>query len=248
MVNLSKEELEFLVELQHEMLTQDHVCQAAPRFWVVENKRTVPTAEDYADGYEIFDDNGCDTVAHSMEGFIKYVNDKYMQYGLKVFYNNGDAIIFTAGRSLDEDDTLEVLTEEYENEDDRDIIDMNDYCTLETLIEEVNSFPYVYEQYRLVHTRDEWFIEPNTMFLTNRGAKRHIEANYYHYNKEAHPYAMTAWRSPEVDKLWKILDKINWKELIEEKYGIQSGEVCGLHPAEGNDKETGYNASSECNV
>lgn len=226
MVNLSKEELDFLIELQHEMLTQDNVCQAAPRFWVVENKRTVPTAEEYSDGYEIFDDNGCETVAHSMEEFIEYINEKYMPRGLKVFYNNGDAIMFESNRPFDEVDTLEELTEEWQqSQSNNNVIDMYDYLTIEAFIDELNLLPYVYEEYRLIYTREEWFIEPNTMFLTNRSAKQHIKANYYHYHKEAHSYAMTAWRSSEVKQLWEILDKINWQELKDEKYGQEGSKI-----------------------
>lgn len=32
---ITKEELDFLSDLQHELNTQDHVGQADPRFWVI---------------------------------------------------------------------------------------------------------------------------------------------------------------------------------------------------------------------
>lgn len=35
---LSQDDREFLADLQRELLTQDHDCQAAPRFWVVRDK------------------------------------------------------------------------------------------------------------------------------------------------------------------------------------------------------------------
>ena len=48
MNKISKKDIEFLKELQHEMLTQDTVCQADPRFWVVQQKvRTYGIHEDY---------------------------------------------------------------------------------------------------------------------------------------------------------------------------------------------------------
>ena len=65
---------------------------------------------------------------------------------------------------------------------------------------------------------------PNTMFLTEKEARKHLERNYYHYSEDAHTYCMVAWRSPEVEKLWKILRETKWdckdKELEshEEKY------------------------------
>lgn len=68
------------------------------------------------------------------------------------------------------------------------------------------------------------FMYPNTMFLTEKEAREHLERNYYHYSQDAHTYCMCAWRSPEVEKLWKILRETKWdckdKELEshEEKY------------------------------
>lgn len=54
------------------------------------------------------------------------------------------------------------------------------------------------------------FMYPNTMFLTEKEAREHLERNYYHYSEDAHTYCMVAWRSPEVEKLWKILREIKW--------------------------------------
>ena len=52
------------------------------------------------------------------------------------------------------------------------------------------------------------------MFLTNKSCKEHIKANYYHYDEDAHSYAMTAWRSPEVTKLFKILQEVDWDKIL----------------------------------
>ena len=56
-------------------------------------------------------------------------------------------------------------------------------------------------------------IKENTMFLTKQEAREHIEANYYHYNKSAHTYAMTAWRAPKVQKVLEILENFDFKEV-----------------------------------
>lgn len=61
--------------------------------------------------------------------------------------------------------------------------------------------------------RKEHCIKENTMFLTKAEAKRHIELNHYHYTKEAHTYAMTAWRAPKVEKLFKILSEFDFDLL-----------------------------------
>ncbi len=56
------------------------------------------------------------------------------------------------------------------------------------------------------------YISENTMFLTLREAKEHIARNSYHY-KDPYPYAMTAWRSPQVEQLIKILQEADWDEV-----------------------------------
>lgn len=54
------------------------------------------------------------------------------------------------------------------------------------------------------------FMYPNTMFLTEKEAREHLERNHYHYSEDAHTYCMCAWRSPDVEKLWKILRETKW--------------------------------------
>lgn len=56
-------------------------------------------------------------------------------------------------------------------------------------------------------------IYSDTLFLTQKSAENHLKSNHYNYDKDAHTYAMTAWRSPEVQMLWKIIQEINWEEL-----------------------------------
>ena len=68
------------------------------------------------------------------------------------------------------------------------------------------------KHYQVTGYREEEYIVQDTMFLTLREAQDHIKRNYYHYSDKVHPYAMTAWRSPQVSKLIDILSKINPKE------------------------------------
>lgn len=58
-------------------------------------------------------------------------------------------------------------------------------------------------------------IIPNTLFLTKKAAKEHMKANKHHYNDTVHTYAMTAWRSPEVESLFKIIENIDLDKLEE---------------------------------
>lgn len=42
-------------------------------------------------------------------------------------------------------------------------------------------------------------------FLTKKAAQKHLQENSYHYTKDAHTYAMTAWRNPEFEYTIEIL-------------------------------------------
>ena len=55
------------------------------------------------------------------------------------------------------------------------------------------------------------FIVLNIFFLTKREAIEHIKANHYHYTDKVHTYGMTAWRSPQVERLFKILEEVEWE-------------------------------------
>lgn len=53
-------------------------------------------------------------------------------------------------------------------------------------------------------------IARNCMFLTRAEAEAHLAANRHHYTSWAHTYAMTAWRSPMVDRLLKVLHEADF--------------------------------------
>ncbi|MGJ6852995.1 hypothetical protein ACSDOQ_09625 [Listeria monocytogenes] len=60
-------------------------------------------------------------------------------------------------------------------------------------------------------------IQPDTLFLTKKEAQQHIENNRHHYNSTVHTYAMTAWRSRVVERLWDILRTADFNSLKEEQ-------------------------------
>lgn len=71
------------------------------------------------------------------------------------------------------------------------------------------------EDAELVPVQKRFIIRENTMFLTKAEAKKHLELNHYHYSKQAHTYAMTAWRAPKVERLLEILQRCDWDKLAE---------------------------------
>lgn len=85
------------------------------------------------------------------------------------------------------------------------------------LEDETAIFDWIQEHYddgaTFIPEQKEHFIRQNTMFLTKKEAKDHIEMNHYHYTKEAHTYAMTAWRAPKVERLLKILSEFDFERF-----------------------------------
>jgi len=178
---MKKEDIEFLKELQHEMLTQDHLCQANPRFWVVKQDVTDYWVNDDADGIFIYSSQAGDSV---FEGGLEEVTE---------WIKKLDNI---------ENCKFDVCYVEFVYEEEEFAI--GDASDLQSFLDEYDKDNYSVGEYR---TREE--IVPNTMFLTLRECKEHIESNSHHYNKP-HSYAMTAWRSPQVQRLYEILEKTDW--------------------------------------
>lgn len=181
-------DIEFLKELQKEMLTQDTVCQADPRFWVVMQTVRDYWVEDDIDGVCIYDTDSCE---NSFEGELEDLKEwleEHFDVILKCEFDSG---------------FLEIVCED-ENE-----YFIDDVTEIREFLEEYDS-----GRYSICNYRDREEIAPNTMFLTIRECKEHIKANGHHYNKP-HTYAMTAWRSPQVERFYKILQNTNWDKLLE---------------------------------
>lgn len=184
---MNKEDIKFLKDLQHEMLTQHTIGQADPRFWVV-----MQTIRQYG----VDSDYGIDgTIITSCDDGVLVRDADNMQ---EVF----DWLVEGFGVDCKFDDGFIYINHEDENEDIlSDADDVIDYLK-----------GIGYDRYSIVNYRDNEEIVQDTMFLTYRECKEHIERNSYHYN-EPHPYAMTAYRSPQVERLYKILKQTNWSEL-----------------------------------
>lgn len=57
-------------------------------------------------------------------------------------------------------------------------------------------------------------VATNAMFLTEKEAKRHFDANFYHYSNDAHVFAMTAWRNPSLEKFLDTITRIDFDRSV----------------------------------
>lgn len=221
--SLTQEELDFLIDLQHELNTQDTVSQADPRFWVVAGTQKVCVGKEYSEGEELC--GGESILADGIEEAVKYFQEEVIiaanedSEEFEYVLEEEKTRSFKSWKVLKIDKTCDKNDEDYD-EGDEILKEYNYINDIEELIEALNDLGLIEDdEYMVGHYRSEHHIYPDTMFLTNRSCKRHIELNHYHYDANVHSYAMTAWRSPEVEQLWNILQKVDWLKMREEAYG-----------------------------
>lgn len=198
---ITKEELEFLIELQHEMNTQDHVSQADPRFWVIKGSERVAVDVRDADTIVLVDQYSYDELAFGYDDIVKYLNKEVMP---EISKNIGDCMFlsynsslgyFIINKEIDETGNLSELWKEIDELED--FFNENGFDNL--------TFGGIKKVSK---------IYPNTLALTQKAMEDHLRLNYYHYSEDAHTYAMTAWRNPEAEKLWKILQEVDFKKML----------------------------------
>lgn len=190
-----KDTVKFLNKLQNEMNTQNNDGQMNPRFWVVGDYENRTTAEGFNDDYIISCPNqeSYELVIDLYDAFKDCVNN----------FDVNEDVNWVLEFEDDEDQ------QEAQNEFDK--IDLNNCCAYEEILAFAKK--YYDNEAELIPVVRTHIIEPNTMFLTKRECEDHIKRNYYHYTTEAHTYAMTAWRSPQVEMLYDVLENTNWNKI-----------------------------------
>ena len=197
---MNKEDIKFLNDLKNEMLTQDTCCQANPRFWVIgQEERIYWCDREASNGFFIFDNDKSEII---FEGDNKDI-PKYIINLVNELYENGninsnleDINVYSWG-----DIDFKLNGTYYTIYDEIDFENFLKYC----LNMNVN----------LGYYKDNHVMQENTFFMTLREAKEHLEKNKHHYNNTAKPYAMTAWRSPQVERLYEIIQNTDWSEFDE---------------------------------
>ena len=190
-MSLSSEDLAFLRGLQEELNTQPTLGTADPRFWVIMDYEYVPTDEWIY--MEAIDFNG-----HTLDvaDFLDCIYGEVLEhdgYGAAAKWLEEHHI------RLDEDGHSQV----------------SEYSFDFGEVEEIRA------EYLEAHPDDSIdflvrrrFISSNSLFLTLREATEHLKANWYHYDKLAHPYCSCAFRSPQFERLIKVLRTADFSEGV----------------------------------
>lgn len=208
---LEREDVIFLSTLQQEMNTQPHLCQADPRFWVILDYEYREAAGDDDISRICFYEDGCAVEQYYPPAFLAAAYEEACDlcgedYGAEWLDK------YFLERVRGEDGSWSFQDKFGFKNIYQAVLDIcKDYA-------EAHCYTFILETRYCAIAR-------NTMFLTLREAKAHLQANYYHYDSEAHPYAMTAWRSPQVEQLYKILHEVDFSDLVGASCGGVRGNI-----------------------
>lgn len=70
------------------------------------------------------------------------------------------------------------------------------------------------ESWAVVEEEEVDYIVENTFFITKAEAQQYLENNRHNLTSKAHTYGMSALRAPKVQRLWSILENLNWDDVI----------------------------------
>lgn len=187
--SLTQDNLVFLKELQHELNNQPTLATADPRYWVIRDyEYREATSNDGIDAVEFFEDGSSEIICLN-EAVERVYRENLLLGGV--------------------DHAEDWLKDNSIQFDEHGYMWLGSQIAFEGAIKdyaENNALDCVF-------LTKLWAIVPDTMFLTLREAEEHLKANYYHYTSEAHTYCMTAWRSPDVAQLIKLLHTVDFDEL-----------------------------------
>ena len=216
-VNITEEQAKALQALKYEMLTQDHDCQAAPRYWIITQiKPEYNVVEDDADATFIKDVDGDIVVAAPGElpSLLELIESRRED----ILDKNG----YTAMTTTLKDDAVYIsLTDEEGDIEEEKVADCDDAA--EFLNNQLSPDPWRNE-YSVGWVRFDRVPVKGPLFLTKKAAEEHIAKYGYNYN-DPRPYALTASRSPEAELLWKLVEETEWypereitREMVEAAY------------------------------
>lgn len=181
---LSQEEIAFLMNLQKEMNTQDHLATADPRYWVIRDyKRRYGKELKSVDGYCFYDK--CHNTKIAEAESLSDALDEAKEYFIE---NHADC--FTIG--------------DFDTEDETDTNVITDLF--------INALrKYGFDGIELLEYEE--IAVDSQIFFSHKAAEEYLEKFHYHYTSKAHTYCDCALYNDEMTQLVNILHKADFSLL-----------------------------------
>lgn len=185
---MTKEDIEFLKDLQYELNTQENDGNADPLYWGIMERKEVPVPDGWGE-ISIYDDNT--ETSYSLEEYVKRIDDYFEESLL-------DDIL--------DDEERNELTHEKKYWDE--FVDKTDSEDIEDFVEN-----HLHWDISICNVEEQDVLCQNIgAFLTKRAAKEYIQKYAYNHSKPR-TYAMTAYRNFELEHLLKILKTMDISQL-----------------------------------
>lgn len=210
--NITKDDIEFLKELQKERNTQDNCGTADVRTWVIKDRKDYVTAEGDGDYYVLFDTENCNTL--DLEDIYKILCD----LELETDYYTGDIVV--NGLKFEDDViTFRFLGSEVSIMEDNDNTDGIVIKGIDT--DELISF-FEEHGYEIHITNMAVGWKHEYCFLTQKAAENYLCKFGHNHSEDAHTYCICTYRDPEITRLMDIVETIDWDKVV--NIGIDKGE------------------------
>lgn len=201
MLKTPEEEKNWLAQFQQDLIQDriDETGNASPLYYAIRDYKDVVTAEGYQDSYQFYHADTCATY-DTMEDIFQETDIDTLKAWEEQYEDSIQVI-------LDEnDEQANVLDEENPQ------IIPTEYSSKVKILDKDNCIRMLEEEgYIIVYLQTVPEIKADTLFFTRAEANHHLECNRHHYTKDAHSYAMTAWRSPQYEHVLELLHNIDWE-------------------------------------
>lgn len=237
---LKPEDISFLKELQKRLCTEDHLCTAAPRYYIGIQKEAVHAGYDNADA-EMFIDHLERHETFTLQGnslapLINYLNDTYMPMRVETAEQGAACQKLAEIRriSIDgstvcfemQDETHAYMLEEklsryYSGiKQNGSCVTAEDICSMQEAVDLMNDAVGSDGRFESVPARIIETVQLGALALTQEGWNEHVRLDGHNMGPDVHMYCSHADACPELEKLMEILEHADWDSLVQK--GIQS--------------------------
>lgn len=197
--NMTLADIDFLADLQREMNTQPSLATGDPRYWAIVDYDFRTAANDESPTHVLEVTDGGEYARYTVDELVRIAYETALE-------NDGPA---AASEWLDDmgiERIIDPHTGDYALHRGWGFRGMDRLREVCADYFEPRCSEWVYQ---VKYSR----IVPGTLFISLSAAKTHLKENRHHYDEGAYTYAMKAYRSPQVERLYEVLHEVDFRAL-----------------------------------